>query len=180
MKALTLWQPWASLVVTGEKQFETRSWKPSPSQLMSGSLLAIHASLKTVKAADLLWDDRVRERVERMLGEYEALPLGSVLGIMEFVWAWHAEELMDARAWTSMSDEARTQELVLGDFSPGRFAWLLKPVLRFDGKGIPARGRQGIWNFDFDAEMTEFLGRECGCGGGPAQGPLPLGEVEAR
>lgn len=26
MKALTIWQPWASLIARGVKQYETRSW----------------------------------------------------------------------------------------------------------------------------------------------------------
>lgn len=39
MKALTLWQPWASLVALGEKKIETRTW----STTYRGTL-AIHAS----------------------------------------------------------------------------------------------------------------------------------------
>lgn len=39
MKALTLWQPWASLIALGEKRYETRSWATS-----YRGLLAIHAS----------------------------------------------------------------------------------------------------------------------------------------
>lgn len=26
MKAITIWQPWASLLVSGRKKYETRSW----------------------------------------------------------------------------------------------------------------------------------------------------------
>ena len=29
MKALTLYQPWATLIVAGHKHFETRSWAAS-------------------------------------------------------------------------------------------------------------------------------------------------------
>lgn len=29
MKAITIWQPWASLLAYGGKQFETRSWATS-------------------------------------------------------------------------------------------------------------------------------------------------------
>ena len=39
IKALTLWQPWASLIAWGEKQYETRSWSTE-----YRGLLAIHAS----------------------------------------------------------------------------------------------------------------------------------------
>jgi hypothetical protein len=27
MKAITLWQPWASLIAIGAKKYETRSWR---------------------------------------------------------------------------------------------------------------------------------------------------------
>ena len=40
MKALTLWQPWASLIAWGEKRYETRSYGIS-----HRGTLAIHAGL---------------------------------------------------------------------------------------------------------------------------------------
>lgn len=42
--ALTLWQPWASLVAEGVKTIETRSW-PAPAAL-AGERIAIHAGAK--------------------------------------------------------------------------------------------------------------------------------------
>lgn len=42
MKALTLWQPWASLIALGVKTIETRSWA-APKSLI-GQRIAIHAS----------------------------------------------------------------------------------------------------------------------------------------
>src|SRR5688500_9634413 len=47
MKALTLWQPWASLVAVGVKTIETRSW-PAPNSL-NGERIAIHAAAKRPK-----------------------------------------------------------------------------------------------------------------------------------
>lgn len=44
MKAISLWQPWASLVAVGVKTIETRSW-PAPKALI-GERLAIHATAK--------------------------------------------------------------------------------------------------------------------------------------
>ena len=44
MKAITLWQPWASLVALQIKTIETRSW-PAPKALI-GQRIAIHASKK--------------------------------------------------------------------------------------------------------------------------------------
>jgi activating signal cointegrator 1 len=39
MKALSLMQPWATLLICGEKTVETRSWRTS-----HRGLLAVHAS----------------------------------------------------------------------------------------------------------------------------------------
>lgn len=47
MKAITLWQPWASLVTLGVKPIETRSWAPPASAI--GQPLAIHAAAANVR-----------------------------------------------------------------------------------------------------------------------------------
>lgn len=44
MKAITLWQPWATLIAIGAKTIETRSW-PAPPALY-GQRIAIHAASK--------------------------------------------------------------------------------------------------------------------------------------
>lgn len=49
MKAISLWQPWASLIACGAKPFETRSWAP-PRDLI-GQPIAIHAAKKVDKGA---------------------------------------------------------------------------------------------------------------------------------
>lgn len=49
MKAISLWQPWASLIACGAKPYETRSWAP-PRDLI-GTTIAIHAAKKIDKGA---------------------------------------------------------------------------------------------------------------------------------
>lgn len=44
MKAISLWQPWASLIACGAKPFETRHWAPPPELI--GQRIAIHAAKK--------------------------------------------------------------------------------------------------------------------------------------
>ena len=44
MKALTLWQPWASLVIAGAKPYEFRSW--SPPRWLIGQRIVIHAAAR--------------------------------------------------------------------------------------------------------------------------------------
>lgn len=49
MKAISLWQPWASLIACGAKAFETRSWPPPPALI--GQTIAIHAARKVDREA---------------------------------------------------------------------------------------------------------------------------------
>ena len=65
-------------------------------------------------------------------------PLGAVVGIVEIVDCVPVEEVVD-----SLTERERA----LGDYSPGRWAWVLKNPVMFDTP-IPARGKQGWWNWE--------------------------------
>jgi len=69
-KALTVRQPWASLIIEGHKNIENRS-RPTKYR----GLLAIHAGLKIVPEA--------LDRYGRLLDNPDDLPLGSLLGTVE-------------------------------------------------------------------------------------------------
>ena len=63
MKAISLWQPWASLMADGRKKIEARHWHP-PAYLL-GQELAIHATMKVDKdACEDFGYDRRRFRVD--------------------------------------------------------------------------------------------------------------------
>ena len=51
MKALTLWQPWASLVIAGAKPYEFRSWR-APSSIV-GERIVIHAGARKVNPSEV-------------------------------------------------------------------------------------------------------------------------------
>ena len=51
MKALTVWQPWASLIAEGHKPYEFRSW-PAPKWIV-GERLAIHAGARQVTVKEI-------------------------------------------------------------------------------------------------------------------------------
>src|SRR5207302_1698550 len=74
MKCLSLWQPWASLVVLGAKRIETRSWSTQ-----HRGPLAIHAAKKWEPNKILALIDE--EPYRSALGEHRGnLPLGCILG----------------------------------------------------------------------------------------------------
>lgn len=136
MKALTLTQPWASLVALGEKRIETRSW----STKYVGPL-AIHAAKGYPGWAKQLENEepfRTSLRVPCGNYCYPALVRGNVLCTVHLAACSRVE---DVRGKLS------EKELVFGDYSDGRFAWFLTLICR-PGKPIPAIGHLGLWDWD--------------------------------
>ena len=133
IKAITIYQPWASLVGK-HKHYETRSKRTN-----YRGKIAIHAGkLSPSSSTELL----------ELAGE--DLPLGAVIAIAD---------LVDCIEMTPefISQQSET-ELKCGDWLLGRFAWKLANV-RFLETPIPAQGQQGLWNWrpikeDEDEEPT--------------------------
>jgi hypothetical protein len=138
--ALTLYQPWATLLVHGIKHYETRSWRP-PASLEPDDLVAIHASLRPVHLEELsdfflsayaLANGVSLEAVRKSL---LALPRGGIIGVSRYLGCIPTAQGTD-----------RCSELHLGDWTPGRYAWEFAKVAPFKGV-IPATGRQRLWKW---------------------------------
>ena len=133
LKALTIWQPWASLIALGEKQYETRGW-PTKHR----GLLAIHAAVRHPEVwQGLKLDGHLWRTLERRHLLTTDLPHSAVVCLVELVDVFRAEEIRH---------ELTEQELSFGDFADGRYAWRLNVVEVFTTPH-PARGRQGLWNW---------------------------------
>ena len=77
MKAITLHQPWASLIAHGVKTIETRSWAP-PRRLI-GQRIAIHAG-KTMVVSGRLHTATLSAILELYgIGWGDRIPLGAVV-----------------------------------------------------------------------------------------------------
>ncbi len=125
MKAITLWQPWASLIAQGFKKIETRSWGTN----YRGALL-IHAAKRPIKAEDIDLYVRITN------GQALDLPLGKIVA---------ATKLSNC---VEMSQEfifkQSDLEIRCGDWREGRWAWELSEIVQVD-IGIPVKGKQGLW-----------------------------------
>lgn len=137
LKAITLWQPWASLVAAGVKRNETRSWATS-----YRGPLAIHAAKCTPA---WVWelinkDPDLRELMSRAFGHHDVakLPSGVLLCTTD-LWACVPVDEM------AIGELSETEKLC-GNYSSGRFAWCLKDAKPLP-EPIPARGRQGLWEW---------------------------------
>lgn len=147
MKAISIWQPWASLLfapVGFRKVYETR---PRRMGFVPGDRVLIHAS-KTDKGLSL-WpqmpeSDRryFRESLSELFADHIAetgdligsdLPRGCLLGSVEIV------GMIDTDSLKSMP-----RERAFGDWRPGRVAIKTTNPVLFD-EPIPYRGQQGVF-----------------------------------
>lgn len=81
MKAITIWQPWASLLACGGKRFETRSWATS-----YRGPIAIHAAKKDVFDALALIPVPVALEMKKLIGaEWKDLPTGAVIATANLI-----------------------------------------------------------------------------------------------
>ena len=142
MKAITVWQPWASLLVSGRKRYETRSWATT-----YRGPIAIHAAKRPVRRTiDALAADRgdgwtTLDYFESLLmrpGELDQLPTGAIVGTAILTRCNLITEAFVAKL-TPM-------ELALGDFTLGRYAWDFHVRITADSP-VPVNGMQGIWEW---------------------------------
>ena len=140
MKAYTVYQPFAFATVAGIKHYETR-----PRRTNIRGYVAVHAAKLDAWKSGILEAGKMPE-IEKILSEHQGtgnrparLAYGAVVGAVEIVDCVPVEEI---------ADTLTERERALGDFSPGRFAWVLRNPVMLE-KPIPARGQQGWWNWPF-------------------------------
>lgn len=145
MRVLSLWQPWASLIELGAKRVETRSWDAAS---LVGERIAIHAA-KTTKQLSICSEEPFSEH----LPDPERLPLGAIVctAVVNRI-----RRVTDETAAALERDHPR--EFAFGDYTPGRFAWVLRDVHSIVPP-VPFRGKQGI-GFINDRELSGAVPRE--------------------
>ena len=156
MKILSLWQPWASLLVGGAKMIETRSW----STTYRGPI-AVHASKYVERAAfaHVCYRQPFAEALARMgFNELTDIPLGSILGRVDLVDCLKMGNGV-SRGWIDIrtpGDRRLTSwEREFGNYELDRFAWMTGPSRLVLPTPIPWRGTQGLR--DLDPEVARRL-----------------------
>lgn len=148
MKAISIWQPWATLIASGVKAHETRHW-PTEHR----GQIAIHASKRLDFAGAPV------QLCGRVLGRawWEKCPLGAVVAIAR---------LRTCRSTDDVFQHITRADEACGDFSEGRFAWALTEVRPLD-EPIPTLGRQGLFNWtppdDLDSRLGPVLDHDVIC-----------------
>lgn len=126
MQAVTLHQPWASLIANGSKQYETRNWKTD-----YRGLIAIHAGKKQDTS-----NSQLLELAE--VKNISELPAGAVVAIVELTdCILMTEEFIAAQSET---------EKACGNWTPNRYAWKLENVRAIEP--VTIAGKQGLWVYN--------------------------------
>jgi hypothetical protein len=157
MKAISMTQPWATLLAIGGNVIETRGW----STRYRGPL-AIHAAKSFPSAARALCrQSPFRESLANAgYSDERLLPLGAIIARVELVdvmsFDGSSADLIRAR---SEEGTLPRHELAFGDFSAGRFGFVVRNVCKLR-EPIPARGMLSLWEVPQELE-TEISLQGC-------------------
>lgn len=147
MKALTLTQPWATLIAIGAKTIETRGWNTS-----YRGPVAIHAAKGFPLGARETCHDLPFGPVLRA-AEYtdeSELPRGAVIALAELADVFR----FDHRTWFEVEGRAQRGELPLhesdfGDFGEDRYGFVLANVRPLK-RPLYVRGMLALWTVPND------------------------------
>ncbi|UYB50271.1 ASCH domain-containing protein (plasmid) [Lysinibacillus capsici] len=141
MKALTIKQPWATLIALGEKNFETRSW-----QTKYRGPLAIHAGKSIDKdACEDSWIKGVLK--EHGITSHKELQTGVVLATVELVDCYRVEATLGHASVLTKGKTLNGLEVAFGDYTEGRYAWELAN-LQVLPEPMPAKGQLSLWEWN--------------------------------
>lgn len=141
MKAITIIQPWATLIALGEKRFETRSWATK-----HRGPLAIHAGKKVDKEAfNNPWIKSVL--AEKGIKTWKELPTGVVLATVELVECHKVGATLGHVSVFESGVSINGLEEAFGDYTPGRYAWELAN-LQVLSEPVPAKGQLSLWEWE--------------------------------
>lgn len=127
MKAITIKQPWASLIVHGIKDIENRTWACPKKYL--GQRVLIHASAKPDIEPYMIFNDAQADAIDNCVmdvcGYYKQT--GAIVGSVEIV------------------NCVQNHPSIWAD--KGVYNWVLANPVLFK-KPIPAKGRLSFWEYD--------------------------------
>lgn len=150
-RVLSLWQPWATLWVTGEKRIETRSWATD-----YRGILVVHASKRFDEdQRHLCFIEPFKSALERAgVTGPGLMPLGAILGWVDLVGCAQmvvAAPSTDRAINLDVDPRLTDNEREFGNYQPGRFAWLTGERRKVLAEPVPYRGGQGLRVFDLSA-----------------------------
>lgn len=148
MKALTLTQPWATLIAYGRKRIETRSWSTS-----FRGRIAIHAAkgLGPVGGKRGLKDQCLARPFSNYIAGWN-VPLGAIVAVATIVKVVQID--MGVRAEV-LSQTTTPDEFMFGDYTSGRYAWYLENVSPLP-EPIYCIGALSLWEVPSEIDLSQY------------------------
>ncbi|MBY3621249.1 ASCH domain-containing protein [Paenibacillus sp. FSL K6-3166] len=142
MKVLSMIQPWASLFLSNEVQYETRTWNTK-----YRGPLAIHTSKKLDSAA--CNDNTIQPLLRKHGLDKSNLPTGQIIGVCTLINCFKVIENNHVSAVLEDGRIVSGNNYFLGDFRVGNYVWEVsnKELLV---NYIPAKGKLGLWDYDIN------------------------------
>ena len=139
MRAISLWQPWASLMAIGAKTIETRG----RSTFVRGDVAICSCAALTYQQYNSWVSPEMQKAFrEHGLTRFWGLPAGMVLCVVD---------LYDCVRADIVSSVKPFGEEAFGDYSPGRFAWATRNLRKLK-EPVPVKGKQGFFFLPADVE----------------------------
>jgi len=150
MRALTIWQPWASLIMIGAKPIEFRDWDyRTRYPKVEGARIVIQAGARPVKLAE------VEDMLARCWSYGRLTPFGAAAlpllqrlqaaykcrGVVELAAGLGTAVLGTPRLIDGLFDKPDSDRLM-----HHQWAWPLSDIEPFAAP-VPARGAQGFWHW---------------------------------
>lgn len=172
MKALTIWQPWASLIIAGAKPYEFRGWRPPASII--GQRIVIHAAARKVDIEEVSYLYRIlgfRDTCPEFQSAAAETCLHPELALPVLARLFHPDTSkrlpMACGIGTAIVGEPRLGTEIAEEFGVPRandsdrdhhanWGW---PMLDIEAwhEPIPMRGAQGLWNWPTPEQMVDDL-----------------------
>lgn len=142
IKALTISQPYASLIASGEKWVENRRW-----YTRYRGYLAIHAGCGT-------------QYLSRREREQQRLPIRGVIAIARLVAVVNLRTIRECCDGLD-SDELlqvgiTADDLLAHEHTEGPYCWVLQHVTPLD-QPVPIAGKQGLWDFEVPPRLQALI-----------------------
>ena len=160
MKALTIWQPWASLIIAGAKPYEFRGWR-APRAII-GQRIVIHAAARKIDRDEVcalyhmhhwretdaeldlyarqtcLISEKALPVLRRMLLGKDPLPMACGIGTAVVGEPRLGTDIAEEFGVPRANDSGRDEH--------ANWGW---PMLEIEPwpQPIPMRGAQGLWNW---------------------------------
>ena len=187
MKAITIRQPWASLIAHGIKDIENRTWKCPTKHI--GTRVLIHAAVKTSD----FWDcpnygivhNHIRE-VTKYGIDYSKYNTMAIIGSVEIadcvvnhqsIWAEKTIDSVCPLCHRIVENKKVNRQYCIDcrrvldkgiDYAEPIYNWVLANPILFDEPIMNVKGKLGFWDYEFsedDYECTNDNGYTLGsCG----------------